>query len=385
MIERRTVFRAAMAAGSAGLLAACSGQTGGTAEVNQAHVPPKARLTADPAVDAKDVSVVKPVTVTVKEGTFTEVKLTNAEGAEVKGELNPEKTTWTSAEPLGYGKTYTYSAKARGSDNKTAELTGSFATVTPAKEVRATLNPVDHAEVGVAMPISVKFAEAITDRAAAQRALTVETSTDVEGAWAWLSDRQVDWRPREYWPANTQVNVSAKLYGVHYGNGAYGKADVTTTFTIGRNQVVKVHTPEHRMRVYRDGNEVANYPCSNGRDADPNLNTPNGTVIVMTREPTSIFDNERYGYADLEKKWCCRISNHGEYIHENEENRANIGRANTSHGCINLLEADAKAYFDSALIGDPVEVTGSKANFPTTSDVMDWLLDWETWKSMSAL
>lgn len=172
---------------------------------------------------------------------------------------------------------------------------------------------------------------------------------------------------------------------MHYGGGAYGKADVSTKFVIGRNQVVKVHTPEHRMRVYRDGSEVANYPCSNGKDADPNLNTPNGTVIVMTKEPTSIFDNERYGYTDVKKKWCCRISNHGEYIHENEENRANIGKANTSHGCINLFEADAKAYFDSALIGDPVEITGSKANFPTTSDVMDWLLDWETWKSMSAL
>ncbi|MBK1784220.1 L,D-transpeptidase [Prauserella cavernicola] len=385
MIERRTVFRAAMAAGSAGLLAACSGQTGGTAEVDQANVPPQAQLSAEPAADAKDVPVAQPVTVTVKDGTLTEVTLTNAEGGEVKGELNPEKTTWTSSEPLGFGRTYTYAAKATGGDDKTAELTGTFATLTPASEVRATLNPVDHAEVGVAMPISVKFAEAITDRAAAERALKVETSTEVEGAWAWLSDRQVDWRPKEYWPANTEVNVVAKLYGVHYGNGAYGRADVTTTFTVGRNQVVKVHTPEHRMRVFRDGKETANYPCSNGRDNDPELNTPNGTVIVMTREPTSIFDNERYGYTDLEKKWCCRISNHGEYIHENEENRSNIGKANTSHGCVNLLEADAKAYFDSALIGDPVEVTGSKADFPTSSDVMDWLLDWDTWKSMSAL
>src|SRR5690606_6948112 len=104
------------------------------------------------------------------------------------------------------------------------------------------------------------------------------------------------------------------------------------------------------------------YPCSNGEDANPDLNTPNGTVIVMTKEPTSIFDNERYGYTDVKKKWCCRISNHGEYIHENEENRANIGKRNTSHGCINLFEADAKDYFDSAMIGDPVEITGSKAD-----------------------
>jgi lipoprotein-anchoring transpeptidase ErfK/SrfK len=85
------------------------------------------------------------------------------------------------------------------------------------------------------------------------------------------------------------------------------------------------------------------------------------------------------------KKWSVRISNHGEFIHENEENRANIGKANTSHGCVNLFEADAKAYFDSALIGDPVEITGSQATFPTTSDVFDWLIPWSEWQSMSAL
>ncbi|EHR48811.1 hypothetical protein SacmaDRAFT_0510 [Saccharomonospora marina XMU15] len=385
MIERRTVFRAAIAAGSVGALAACSGRTAGTAEVDPAQVPPKAKITAEPAVGAKDVSVLAPVTLKVEEGKFTEVSVTNPEGEPVAGHLDGDKRTWTSSEPLGYGSTYTYTAEADGDDGKVAEFTGSFDTINPATLVRATLNPVDNAEVGVAMPISVKFNEPVADRAAAQRALVVETSTEVEGAWAWLSDRQVDWRPKEYWPANTDVKVTAKLYGVHYGGGAYGKADVTTQFRIGRNQVVKIHTPDHVMRVYRDGRESASYPCSNGKDADPNLNTPNGTVIVMTREPTSIFDNERYGYTDVKKKWCCRISNHGEYIHENEENRANIGKNNTSHGCVNLFEVDAKAYFDSALIGDPVEITGSKADFPLTSDVMDWLLDWQTWTSKSAL
>ncbi|AXB46624.1 L,D-transpeptidase [Amycolatopsis albispora] len=392
MFERRTVLRAAMVTPvvlSPIALAACSGDEGGGDNPGggqgQAPEPPKAVLTAEPAVDAKDAPVAKPVTVKVTEGTLTEVKVTNAEGKVLEGALNPEKTVWTSSEQLGYGKSYTYAAKAAGSDGKPVELTGKFDTVKPAKVIRATLNPGDDAEVGVGMPISVKFEAAVGDRKAAQAALEVKTSKEVEGAWAWLSDRQVDWRPKEYWPAGTQVEVSAKLYGVDLGKGVYAKSDVTTKFKIGRNQVVKVHTPDHVMKVYRDGSEHASYPCSNGKDADPNLNTPNGTLIVMTKEPTSIFDNARYGYTNVKKKWCCRISNHGEFIHENEENRGNIGKANTSHGCINLLETDAKAYFDSALIGDPVEITGSKANMPTTSDVMDWLLDWKTWQSKSAL
>jgi len=108
-------------------------------------------------------------------------------------------------------------------------------------------------------------------------------------------------------------------------------------------------------------------------------------MIVMTREEIGDFSNPKYGYTNVKKKWSLRISNHGEYIHENEENRANIGSKNTSHGCVNLLETDAKALFDSALIGDPVEVTGAKASMPTTSDVNDWLFSWDKWKSMSAL
>ncbi|OZM74733.1 L,D-transpeptidase [Amycolatopsis antarctica] len=388
MIERRTLMKGVAAAGSAVLVAACSGDgDAGPADggVPAPEAPPKAVLTAEPAANATDVSVRTPVTVTVAEGTLAEVKVTNPDGEELPGGLNPEKTVWTSSEPLGYGKSYTYAAKADGSDGKPVELTGEFATVKPGKEIRATLNPSDDAEVGVGMPVSVKFDAAVKDRKAAQEALKIETSTEVEGAWAWLSDRQCNWRPKEYWPENTEVNVSANLYGVHYGGGNYGKADVTTKFTIGRNQVVKVNTPDHVMKVYRGDSESASYPCSNGKDADPNLNTPNGTVIVMSKEPTAIFDNARYGYTNVKKKWACRISNHGEFIHENEENRGNIGKANTSHGCVNLLEADAKAYFDSALIGDPVEITGATADMPTTSDVMDWLLDWETWKSKSAV
>ncbi|RZQ64318.1 L,D-transpeptidase [Amycolatopsis suaedae] len=386
MFQRRTAFKAALAVGAGVAVAGCSGDDGGgSGGQPPAAEAPKAVITAEPAVNAKDAPVANPVTVKVADGTLTDVKVTNPEGEAVKGELNPEKTVWTASEQLGYGKTYTYAAKGTGSDGKPVELTGTFDTVKPAKVIRATVNPGDDAEVGVGMPVSVKFDAPVTDRKAAQAALKVETSKDVEGAWGWLSDRQVDWRPREYWPANTEVTVTAKLYGVNIGKGVYVKADVTTKFKIGRNQVVKVNTPDHVMKVYRNGEQYASYPCSNGKDADPNLNTPNGTLIVMTKEPTSIFDNARYGYTDVKKKWCCRISNHGEYIHENEENRANIGKNNTSHGCVNLLEADAKKYFDSALIGDPVEITGSKAKMPTTSDVMDWLLDWETWKSKSAL
>jgi lipoprotein-anchoring transpeptidase ErfK/SrfK len=388
VIERRTVFKAALATSAGVLAAACSSGGGGNNADGGGQPPPEqpvAKLTVDPVVDAKDVPVLQPITVKVTDGALTDVKVTNADGKAIAGAFNADRTVWTSSETLGYGKTYTYAATATGSDHKPAQLAGRFTTMTPAQQVRVTVNPGDNAEVGVAMPVSVKFTTDIKNKAAVEKALTLTASKNVEGSWGWLSDRQVDWRPREYWPANIQVNVGTKLYGIDLGGGVYARADVTTKFKIGRNQVVKINTPDHVMKVYRGGSEHKSYPCSNGLDTDVNRNTPNGTFIVMAREPSAIFDNARYGYTNVNKKWACRISNHGEYIHENQDNAAAIGKTNNSHGCVNLLAADAKDYFDSALIGDPVEITGSRLPGPINSDVMDWLVDWSTWKAKSAL
>jgi lipoprotein-anchoring transpeptidase ErfK/SrfK len=389
VIERRSVFKAALAVGASVLLAACSsdgdgGKSGITGNPRPAPDQPKAKITAEPAIDAKDVPVVRPVVVKVAEGKLTEVKVTS-DGKDVKGAIASDGLSWTSSERLAYGKTYTYAAKATGTDTKPVELTGSFTTLKPAKEIRATLNPTDHAEVGVAMPIKVEFAAPVQDRAAAEKALTVKTSKDVEGAWGWLSSSQVDWRPKEYWPANIEVTVEAKLFGVHLGGGTYGKADVTTKFKIGRSQVVTVHTPDHVMNVTRDGSAWKSYPCANGLDSDVARNTPTGTFIVMEKKAAAVFNNATYHYSNVNKKWACRISNHGEFIHENQDNAAAIGKTNNSHGCVNLLDADAKEYFDSALIGDPVEITGSNLPGPKQSDVKDWLYDWKTWQSLSAV
>jgi lipoprotein-anchoring transpeptidase ErfK/SrfK len=375
------------------LLAACSGSDSSGSfgdslkeKTKEKEKAPAAKINFAPADGAKDVPVLDPIKISVDEGELTAATVTSPSGKKVAGTLSPDKLSWASSEVLGYGKTYEYTATAKNKEGDESTQEGSFATLAPASTPRATINPNDNATVGVAMPVSVKFPEGpVTDKAAVEKALEIKTSVPVEGAWGWLNAQQVDWRPKEYWPANTTVTVNAKLYGLDYGDGAFGKSDLATSFTVGRNQVVKINTPDHKMNVYRNGALTASYPASNGMDADPARNTPNGTVIVMSKEPVGDFSNPKYGYTNVMKKWAVRISNHGEYIHENNDNAANIGKVNSSHGCVNLLEADAKKYFDSALIGDPVEITGSKAKFPTSSDVFDWLIPWSQWQSMSAL
>ena len=81
-----------------------------------------------------------------------------------------------------------------------------------------------------------------------------------------------------------------------------------------------------------------------------------------------------------------RISNNGEFIHANPETVNVQGAANVTNGCINLSEADAERYFRTAIYGDPVEVTGTRIPLSEADgDIFDWIFDWETWQSMSAV
>ncbi len=51
-----------------------------------------------------------------------------------------------------------------------------------------------------------------------------------------------------------------------------------------------------------------------------------------------------------------------------------------------LDAADAKAYYDTVLYGDPVEVTGSGVPLSQADgDIYDWTFGWEQWQRLSAL
>lgn len=366
------------------LLSACTGGAGGDGgDPAKPDAPPVAKVSVEPGEGAKDVSPRAPVKVSVAEGTLDEVKL-SADGKNVPGKLSEDKKTWAPDKVLEFGKSYTVGGSATGTDGKKVEIKGSFATQTAGKLLRATINPVDNATVGIAMPIKVEFDEAPQDRAAVEKALKVETSVPVEGAWAWLNPKEVHYRPKEFWPANTKVKVTADLFAVPYGKNVFGRANLSTKFTIGRAQVVEADVRTHRMIVKQDGKEIMNLPASLGDESKPDLRTANGIYMVSERNATERMVNEKYKY-DVVKKWAVRIANSGEFIHENNDNAGNIGKRNTSHGCINLLEADAKKYFDQAMIGDPVIISGSAATKGAVSDTYDWRIDWPTWLSKSAL
>ena len=69
--------------------------------------------------------------------------------------------------------------------------------------------------------------------------------------------------------------------------------------------------------------------------------------------------NPEFDYCNVTEKWAVRINNNGEFIHENALTTPYLGKENVSHGCVNMGVGDAEDYYNSAIYGDPVEVSNT--------------------------
>lgn len=391
--RRRALAALAVGVAAPGTLAACMSADKNSADGAAAEDAPKTpTVTYQPADASEDVAPTGNVSVEVTDGWFQKVTLTNAGGRTVAGSLNRDRTAYTITEPLGYGATYTWAGTVVGNDGKAVPLAGSFTTVDPASQVSGRFQLADGQTVGVAAPIILQFDAAIAedDRAEVEKALKVTTTPPVEGGWAWLPDEaggsRVHWRTREYYPAGTTVHVDAKLYGVPFGDGAYGAADSTLDFSVGRFQVVKAEASSHRIQVVTDAGVIMDFPCSYGEgDLDRNV-TRSGIHVVTEKYEDFYMTNPAAGYANVRERFAVRISNNGEFIHANPASSGAQGNSNVTNGCINLSLEDAEQYFNVAMYGDPVEVTGTRLQLSyEDGDIWDWVVPWDEWVAMSAL
>lgn len=389
--RRRALTAIAVGLVAPGALAACVSE-GGKPSGDAAVAPTPPRVTYEPADSSTDVVPTARVGVEVKDGWFQKISLKNSDGTVVAGSLNRDRTTFTITEPLGYGDSYTWGGAVVGQDGKAVPVAGSFDTINPDSQVNGQFQLSDGRTVGVAAPIIMQFDAAIAeaDRPAVEKALSVTTVPEVEGGWAWLPDEvggsRVHWRSREYFPANTTVHVDANLYGVPFGDGAYGATDSTLDFTVGRRQVVKAEASSHQIEVITDEGVIMTLPCSYGEgDVDRNV-TRSGIHVVTEKYEDFYMTNPAAGYANVRERFAVRISNNGEFIHANPSSAGAQGNSNVTNGCINLSTEDAQRYFDSALYGDPVEVTGTRIELSyADGDIWDWAVDWDDWVAMSAL
>jgi lipoprotein-anchoring transpeptidase ErfK/SrfK len=347
--------------------------------------PPVAIITSDPPDHAVAVSPVTPITVTVAKGKLGQVSLTNPRGAPVVGQLDPDGTTWKTTEPLGYGKTYTINANAVGDDNRPVSTTSTFTTIEPRTLTYPSINPLNGETVGVGQPISVYFDEPISDRQAAENAITITTSPRVEGTFFWFSTKEVHWRPQQFWEPGTQVTVDIHDYGKDFGNGVYGQENRRSHFTIGDAFIARADGATHQITIEVNGRLVRTMPISMGK---PNTPSAKGVHVVTERNATKVMDSTTFGLAldaggyIAKVQWATRISNSGEFVHAAPWSVAQQGNSNVSHGCINLSPDNAKWFFDNVKKGDLViNVNTGGPDLKPWDGFGDWQVPWGQWVS----
>ncbi|BBZ21441.1 L,D-transpeptidase [Mycolicibacterium gadium] len=334
------------------------------------------------------VSAASPVTVGAEDGVLGAVSMVNEDGEPVQGKLSKDGLQWATAEPLGYNKRYTLTAEALGLGGATSRQM-TFETHSPENLTMAYVVPSEGEVVGIGQPVAVQFDENIPNRLAAQQAIKITTTPPVEGAFYWLNNREVRWRPANYWKPGTKVEVAVNTYGVDLGDGLFGQENITTHFSIGDEVITRIDDNTKTMTVTRNGEVIKTMPVSMGKNSTP---TNNGTYIVGDRRSHMVMDSSTYGVPTnspngyrTEVDWATQISYSGIYVHAAPWSVGSQGYSNVSHGCINVSTSNGQWFYNNSKRGDIVEINNTVGSIlPGTEGLGDWNIPWSQWKSGNA-
>lgn len=111
--------------------------------------------------------------------------MVNDAGKPVEGVMTPDNTVWRPTVPLGYGRTYTLTVASRGPGGIPRTQVSSFTTLQPPNQTKVSFTTTseaprhDGAGYGVGTVVVAHFDEQVSDRAAAERHLSVTTRLSV--------------------------------------------------------------------------------------------------------------------------------------------------------------------------------------------------------------
>ncbi len=338
------------------------------------------------AADQAQLAAGSALSVSVAGGSLTSYRVNAQNG-------DPVTTQNGTSAPLPPAETFTATATFVRADGSGSTTETRIVTTQPAEhQLTATISPNNTATVGVGEPIVVTLSYPAVDHAAVQRHLHVTTTRPVGAAtWHWFSDTSVEYRPRSYWPANTKITVSAALNGVRTGQSTWGAGDTTSTFTVGRSQILKIDDTTHLMTVVRDGQPIRSIPVSLGQHQGTWI-TRSGVKTIMSIERTVRMNSATVGITgagsyDEIVPYAMRLTWSGEYIHGAPWSQWAQGYTDVSHGCTNISLLNAEWLYGNSLIGDVVETTGTGRPMepgPGNGTGGVWDMSWASWTAGSA-
>jgi lipoprotein-anchoring transpeptidase ErfK/SrfK len=342
-------------------------------------------------VPKRDVKVDKVVTLTAQDGTFEEVTVRTGKKT-LAGSLSTDKTRWTSTGRLEPGKRYRIKAVAVDSDGLKAVKRSSFRSedLSLDEQTYPSFAPVDGDTVGIGMPVIVRFDVPVTKRAEIERHLKVTTTSGQRGAWHWLSDSEVHWRPKHYWKPGTDVTVEADINSIPAGHGVYGQLSRKSTFHVGNSVISRVNAQTHQMRTFINGKLARTIPITTGKAG---FTTRSGVKVIVEKFLSKRMNSETVGIAagsseayDIDNvQYAMRVTYSGEFLHAAPWSVGSQGYANVSHGCTGMSTANAGWLYSVSKPGDVVEYTGTDRQMTLDNGYGDWNESFKEYKQGSSL
>ncbi|MFF4485632.1 Ig-like domain-containing protein [Streptomyces sp. NPDC001544] len=346
--------------------------------------------------DGKKADPDKPIEVTAQgDGRITDVTAVDATGRHVAGELAADGSRWHSTAPLAANAHYTVRVSTEDEDGAPGRRTVTFDTSKPkiTQRLGVTFGP-GSGVFGVGQPITAKLNQEIKDkaqRAVVERALRVDSFPAVIGSWYWVDGKELHYRPREYWPAHASIQVHSNLDGVRISDRLWGGTAKPLKITTGDRIEAVTDASSHQMTVYKNGAVINEIPVTTGK---PGFETRNGVKVVLEKQSFVRMRGTTVGIAegssdsyDLPVYYATRVTWSGEYVHAAPWSVGSQGSANVSHGCTGMSTSNAEWFFDTIHQGDIVKVVNSNGDpmEPFGNGFGDWNVDWNKWRTGSAL
>ena len=352
-------------------------------------------VTVTPGDGASQVPAQGGVSVTVRSGRLTQVRLSDDHGTDVPGTTAADGSSWQPAAELLPETRYSLDAVAVDAHGQQAAKHAVFTTFVPTHTFIGFYTPEDGRTVGVGMEVSLRFNRDIADRAAVERGVSVTASPAVPVVGHWFGARRLDFRPQRFWQPGTRVTLALHLKGVEGAPGVYGTQQKQIAFTIGRAQISTADVGADTMAVRRDGELLRTLPISAGA---PEHATYGGIMVITGMFEVTRMDSQSVGlgseYDIPAVPHAMRLTDSGTFVHGVYWRPASLfGSANTSHGCIGLHDAKGGSdtspagwMFDHSIPGDVIEVVDTDGT-PVAPDngLNGWNMPWSQWIAGSAL
>ncbi len=310
----------------------------------------------------------------------------------LQGDLDADGTEWRLDGVLEPGLTYTVLSTGTNADGESRTVRDRFSTekLTLDEQTYPSVAPLQGETVGVGMPVIVTFDVPVSDRASIERHMSVSSTPQVRGSWHWMSDTEVHYRPRTFWPAGADVDVDVDINSIDAGGGIYGQESRQVSFDVGDSVVSTVNVDNHTMRVAINGKAARTIPISAGKAG---FETRGGTKLIMEKYESKRMDAattgiqpgdpEYYNLANVQ--YAMRVTYSGEFLHAAPWSVGDQGSANVSHGCVGMSTEDAAWLFGLSHRGDVVKVLGSNRPLEQGNGWTDWDVSWAEYKAGSAL